>query len=835
MENLNLGERLSFFQLFNNKQFQIEVPIIQRDYAQGRVEENEVRDDFVDALKNYLDENTPNRDLDFVYGSLSGNKFIPLDGQQRLTTLFLLHWYISLAENRFSDLQEWLLEEINDENSDEISVSKFSYKTRTSSEAFCNLLLNTKIDLSNLLPSDHNKEGKSLKNDLSKTIRDKGSYFLTWENDPTIKSMLIMLDAIHYKFKDAEVKNYYDRLVSNEKPIITFLLLNLDEFNLSDDLYIKMNSRGIPLTPFENLKAKLLQFIKLKMKFQETYILNIGNIDQKVPLSEYFSFKIDRNWTNLLWAYSKEEKEKTIDKKMMNFIRFCFSSSSSLSKNKSENIEYLLGTNVARNLANYSEEISFNKYISLEGITEDSIRLLLNSLDCLENADKKIKQLISDDFLFYFDDAVIFEKVLSDDLTFATRIQFYAYIRFLIHNEGDNSKIDDWLRVVHNLIERPLDKASDFVSALKEIDKLISNCGNILEHLREDPQIDFFYKAQVKEEKLKAFLLKKKNWINPILKMEKHPYFKGQILFIFEFSGVLEYFENNGNCNWSNEENSEYLKLFNQYCNKVKCVFNDDPNEMSDFVWARAVLSKGNYLISKSADRFNFLTSLRKNKFRDYSWKRMLRLQYSSDGKVNWKKKRNYVKAVLDDPDFDVKDISNSLNTISKKYNNGGWRQYFIDHPELIDYCEQGFISKVNDDILLYKESQANHTHIELYTKILHLTKIHDDTFPPFHRSALFVSKSNLEKAGLRIDRWSFKDRKSNYAIDIRRFPSQEFQIRFFDKNLPQEYNQDILQVLRKFNFVEDHTFHDDSYTLACNENNLIPLLTDVSNSFNSI
>ena len=92
------GERLSFYRLFSEKGFKIQIPIIQRDYAQGRKDEKEVRTTFLDALYNYLEENIPNRDLDFIYGSLEqiGDEtvFVPLDGQQRLTTLFLLHWYL---------------------------------------------------------------------------------------------------------------------------------------------------------------------------------------------------------------------------------------------------------------------------------------------------------------------------------------------------------------------------------------------------------------------------------------------------------------------------------------------------------------------------------------------------------------------------------------------------------------------------------------------------------------------------------------------------------------------------------------------------------------------
>ena len=62
-----------------------------------------------------------------------------------------------------------------------------------------------------------------------------------------------MLDAIHLKFTDK--KDFFNRLIDKENPIITFLFLNLKEFKLTDDLYIKMNARGMPLTTFENFKT----------------------------------------------------------------------------------------------------------------------------------------------------------------------------------------------------------------------------------------------------------------------------------------------------------------------------------------------------------------------------------------------------------------------------------------------------------------------------------------------------------------------------------------------------------------------------------------------------
>ncbi len=78
----------------------IEVPQIQRDYAQGRETEFEVRVGFLSALAHHAGCWIPCSaatlmNLDFIYGSMEGELIEPtfsLDQQQRLTTLLLLHW-----------------------------------------------------------------------------------------------------------------------------------------------------------------------------------------------------------------------------------------------------------------------------------------------------------------------------------------------------------------------------------------------------------------------------------------------------------------------------------------------------------------------------------------------------------------------------------------------------------------------------------------------------------------------------------------------------------------------------------------------------------------------
>lgn len=835
MDNINIGERLSFIQLIKNKGYQIEIPIIQRDYAQGRVEETEIREGFIDALKQYLDNNKPNQDLDFVYGSLSGNKFIPLDGQQRLTTLFLLHWYISLREDgRFDDLQKWLLDDITAEN----PTSRFTYRTRTSSKEFCDVLLKTKIDLKNLMPADINDKGTDLKNSLSKTIRDKGVYFLSWENDPTIKSMLNMLDAIHLKFNSSKVEDYYDRLVRNDGPVITFLLLNLNEFNLSDDLYIKMNSRGIPLTTFENFKARLLQYTKLKMQFLESRKLIVNGEEKEVSIQEYFSFKIDTSWTNLIWSYVKNSDVKSVDNKLMNFIRFCFASQYALSNYKLINLEYLLGTNVARKLEDYTDDISFNKYLSLECITIDSIILILDSLDCLENGDHKIKPQISNEYEFYFDEKDLFQKVLTRGLALPQFIQFYAYIKYLIRNENTDG-IDQWMRVIHNLTENTrIDGAEEIAKAIKPVEALLPYSNDILDYLKSgDDKIDFFHSSQVLEEKIKAHLITNKSpeWKNEIESAEKQANFKGQIAFLFEFSGVLAYFEKNGNCNWTPDEDILFLEKFVFYSNKADKVFDKNGNAtIQDYLWERSVLSKGNYLIDTTAWRLNFLN---KNT-RENSWKRLLRLPTKGTNVTEenkWKIRRSFVKDVFDDNRFDINDLQESLKEICKSIPLD-WRKYFVESPELIKYCQQGFIRYVSDDdILLYNASQSNHKHMEVRAIKFYLDCLKDSAFLPFVRKRPCEAKGINGKSCSVIDEWHYKPNNANYALDFRYILNDNFEIRFFDRNVPQTYCTNILNILSENDINITTSYNDDSYIRVCSKNELLIIINDLCNSFNQI
>lgn len=234
------------------KKYKIEIPMLQRDYAQGRISQKELANKFLQAIFNALNNNK-NLHIDFIYGTQKDEKFILIDGQQRITTLWLIHFLIFARANRLDEIKDLL--------------ANFSYNTRESSKRFCKNLL-----------FKHNY----LEHEQSPSIeiKNKGGEFGQQEdlnNDPTIKAMLNMLDWISQRL---EYKNDLNKLIKNLNNI-SFDLFDMGKFDLDEDLYIKMNARGKMLSKFENLKAYLEQDSNIAK--DSAILANIDNI-----WSDYF-------------------------------------------------------------------------------------------------------------------------------------------------------------------------------------------------------------------------------------------------------------------------------------------------------------------------------------------------------------------------------------------------------------------------------------------------------------------------------------------------------------------------------------------------------------------
>lgn len=242
-------QKITFWDLITSPNIKkICIPTIQRDYALGRRNKVFNRHNFLCALKKAVctKESLP---LDFVYGVDNETMFIPLDGQQRLTTLWLLHWYVAYKANILSK------PEIKG------TLMKFSYETRISSTDFCK----------SLCELTSNTSQKSLR----EWITQQTWFYHQYKQDPTIMGMLNMIsgteitdkkgddiiDGLEEIFNDEECDylGMWNRLTTTK--CIQFNKLHIS-LNDSDELYVKMNARGKQLTDFENFKTELVQHAK---------------------------------------------------------------------------------------------------------------------------------------------------------------------------------------------------------------------------------------------------------------------------------------------------------------------------------------------------------------------------------------------------------------------------------------------------------------------------------------------------------------------------------------------------------------------------------------------
>lgn len=328
--DLSIKDIKNFSSLISN--LGVEIPLIQRDYVQGRIhdtaelakrnddeakallkkytDEKEKRDKFVakliSALLSPIDKSMR---LAFLYGTKEtssatinhhSDSFIPLDGQQRLTTLFLLSWALIF---KMSPDDRKSIENTDSFKSFNKGLHSLGYKTRPSSRDFCASLFGEKtVPIANC-------------NSIQELVSKQTWFRDDWSMDPTVCAMLQMLDQMvadlsHYT--ESQCKLMFDNLLDINGDAIGFELLDMHDYQLTDGLYIKMNARGKQLTKFENWKSEFIGFLETHHRgvlyekaSQEICDTVFGG--NKPSLKEYFEYSIEHSWTDLFWTYCKSE------------------------------------------------------------------------------------------------------------------------------------------------------------------------------------------------------------------------------------------------------------------------------------------------------------------------------------------------------------------------------------------------------------------------------------------------------------------------------------------------------------------------------------------------
>ena len=731
-----LKSDLSFLKLINDKK--ILIPVIQRDYAQGRIDAKatEIRNNFLSAIIDNLisDEANPLL-LDFIYGSTAeDNTFTPLDGQQRLTTLFLLHWYFIPEEKLY------LLNQMHNGS----TTSIFSYETRISSKDFCNELvqhynnrlktehLNVKNELKGKIDNLNQellinavekelirKELDSLhrqynNTSLSSIIKNQSWFLWAWKSDPTIKAMLVMLDEIDSRLGDLDQNKRHEIWKKLESGSISFHLLPLEKFELTDELYVRMNARGKELSPFDIFKSSLEEQMRT------------NNVDEAVQ--NKWRENIDSNWIDLFWnkfAKSKievntnsEEQQNIVESVEKGFLIFFkrliglyFTENNSSFKYdiKDEIIRRLMPfdgydeNNIKRKLLDQAIQkdvaLLFPLFYKTGLFNEDFFKYAIDVFDNLIYLDEnKVKHDVSeliDSVRISKENTSVFDLFVSESSDYETLLLFYAMINFcvttkaqsILSKEDLRTEFNSWMRIIRNLSTLSntfIDDIEDFETTLKSYNAWCSdvfgvNGGNsINKYFAKHPKNHIpkgrFVNDQFEEEIIKATLITdEKNgneWLKSINKIEEHGYCLGQIRFML---------------NWSKTDGNYDLDKFSNYQSSFFEVFNSNglKPELSNsetHLFRNCLMANiDNYFLLKDD------CLVENNKNRDRSWKSYFRnINKSQNIKLIIEKyQQSYCQNF---EEFCISEINNGIKSIKD------WRRCFLKFSSIYNRCGENQI-----------------------------------------------------------------------------------------------------------------------------------------------
>jgi hypothetical protein len=749
------GEQIIYKQLLE-RHGRIRIPMIQRDYAQGRPSEAEVREEFLGALESALklpaDDSSLPLNLDFIYGSVEGQeetRFSPLDGQQRLTTLFLLHWYLAWNDGCWEAF--YALFRAGDH-------SRFSYSVRPSSNEFFDALVAFQPGCP---PADVTS--------LSGLITNQSWYFRSWRLDPTIQSTLHMLDALHRRF--AGTAGLFARLTSEDKPVITFQLLDLENFGLSDDLYIKMNARGKPLTPFEMFKARYEQELSGQFSGQTR---TIGHLSFSV--AEFVARRMDTAWADMFWAH-RDQKTNLYDEIIMNVFRVV-----ALVTRDPGSKSYLKDVNLLRGGA---APPSYSTFQAQGWLDEAFTKMLVSLLETWCAADGLKQPLLPD--THYFNEIEIFGRLIKDpnSLSASEVVIFSGYALFIQEHEGaiDPQVFQEWMRIVHNLaINSDIDRNERLQSPAKGLRELLPHSTNILQFFSkfgEKDRVSGFADQQVKEETLKAgLILHHVGWRPLIDQAETHGYFRGQIEFLLDFSGAGEQWKSSRSFCWNEENHQELQGRFSGYFTKAQKMFSSSGlSDLGDFRWQRALLSIGDYLLP-SKSNWSFLVNAVTE---PASWKRLLRGSGSHASEGRPLLKQLWDRLTTERP---LKDELDEI--IASTVGLEPWIEAFVRTPHAIGYCRRQLIRWNSEKhIYLLSSSQMNGYHAELFSYCAY-----HEVFRPLSEQGalapLFISDYYHSVKGTEEQPWFFltyKHGKQSLPFWIE-FSNGEFHLRIGAKEL---------------------------------------------------
>ncbi|RYY00687.1 DUF262 domain-containing protein, partial [bacterium] len=578
----------------------------------------------------------------FIYGFnaskniVNETSFIPIDGQQRLTTLWLLYWFVSVKE----------MVEVSERK----FLSNFLYETRHSTTEFCKNLIKLSPKFEDI--------------NIVKEIINQPWYFETWDYDPSVKAMLVVLGDIEERYQQLQISNIW-KLIEGKSCPFYFYKLDMEKVGLTDDLYIKMNSRGKGLTDFEYFKAGFSEILE-------------GQSSR-----ERFENSIDQHWIDAIWNLVLKSNDYNEEDDVALVVDDCFLN---LFNYITSVIAFQKDIQTEEGSRYKDTEISGDLIKSIYKETENQ-NILFDTLDAICEQQNSFLEFW--ELTFYFDklkfnsnkarlyfqhlDASLLERCLfyfgSRAFTYPEQLLLHCC---LIHLRFKTDNFEKRIRVIRNLVTNSSNELREINLgySFNEVENYILN-GDLA-------VFKYFNSDQIEEE------INKENSIcvnfediDVLHRLEDSELFRGSIsIFPFDQSfrvralKFLEIFDEDEICH-NGLHKGNLLLCFGDYT--------QDDNQLT------------NIMGSTQETVRSFLTTPSYNKKDLYLKTRLVLLDcldfFIANKPVSLSNK--------------IKEVLNDYRTKEKD-----WIYYFIMYPSFRENCHQGYFKWFNEDYCAWKLSK---------------------------------------------------------------------------------------------------------------------------------
>lgn len=659
---------------------QIVIPSLQRDYVQGN------RRDKISPFIDYLLEGLEGKDgidLNYMYGTILKNddgttSFVPIDGQQRMTTLWLLRLYLTARAN------------VQQPGTHRPMVQRLEYRTREYAREFCRAL------------SEH--VDAIVTPELKLVDFTQQPWFIeAWRHDVTVQGCMATLRIIDKEIGSRSASELLEQF--DEK--IRFSLQTLDD-DINDDIYIKMNGRGIHLTEFENLKAWLDQ--RVEREYDSNFIRR-------------WQHCMDNEWADMVWqnrCVRKDDDENPIDNLMLRLLYtlaylYWFQPNEKESINEGRDdqrrkLRHELGIDSNDDLVDYLlSHLNLGQSEKLKIFSHESLQFIADKLDCLCS---RWKQLNGLDLYFWKEsETTLFFQMFLDGALDSIPYGKLALCHAVLAYPGREAKetFEEWMYRMRNLIvNQDVHKGN----LLNIMDSISNKIGKRLKEARfrqifETYPIEHFNQQQLAEEKLKS-QVQDEELQRFMRKLENHPFFVGQIKFLFDFCG----------------EKIDDKDLFKGYGRVMARLFNADGfSDYEHWRLRRALLAQStSYGFGYDwSSNWNFLKS------------RADKRKFISDSKEHDGQPHNAsLKAIVDScwktwgegiSSVDSEKLNSLFDALAQPLSTvDDWRRYFA-RKEVWEYIqkEQNIRKENNQKIFLLQGVRMSGAHVDLRTYVLFL------------------------------------------------------------------------------------------------------------------